>query len=185
MGGDFNVVRRPEEKLGACIHRKVMGEFDAFIEDSALVDLPLNGGSFTWSSRREDPSFCRLDRFLVSPEILQNWPDVIQKLFLNKISDHSPIAIRRISWNNGPKPFRWFESWADETGYDQVVEEAVTQSKGKGIGAVLKTCKSHSKIWLQSRSKRNPDSSSILEKMITDLEDLVQNEKATSVQKKN
>ncbi|GMJ04145.1 hypothetical protein HRI_004083700 [Hibiscus trionum] len=65
LGGDFNIVRRPEEKLGALVQHRAMGDFPDFIEDLGLVDLPLNGGSFTWSSHREELSYYRLDKFLM------------------------------------------------------------------------------------------------------------------------
>ncbi|GMI78058.1 hypothetical protein HRI_001475100 [Hibiscus trionum] len=170
IGGDFNVVKTPKEKLGAQIHRKEMNEFEEFIEDIKVVDLPLSGGSFTWCSRREDPSFCRLDRFLVSTEILQEWPDIVQRLMSNRISDHHPITLQRNYLNVGPKPFRWFESWSDEFGYDETVAKAVSSAAGKGIVQVLTACKLQSRNWYQSRKKASQASSASLEKKVADLE---------------
>jgi hypothetical protein len=44
-----------------------MMEFSDFIFEQGLTDLPLTGGSFTWSNN-ENPTWSRLDRFLVSPD---------------------------------------------------------------------------------------------------------------------
>ena len=40
--------------------------FSEFIEDLNLSDLPLEGGSYTWSRGSVRPSMSRIDRVLVS-----------------------------------------------------------------------------------------------------------------------
>ncbi|KAK8701556.1 hypothetical protein V6N13_019943 [Hibiscus sabdariffa] len=70
MGGDFNTVVSKEEKYGVTLSRMAMLTFSEFIDDLCLVDFPLHGGKFTWSNLREYPSFSRLDRFLLSSDIL-------------------------------------------------------------------------------------------------------------------
>ncbi|KAL4341440.1 hypothetical protein GQ457_08G019460 [Hibiscus cannabinus] len=78
LGVDFNIIRSKDEKIGVCFNSRAMRDFSDFIESSALVDIPLNGGRFTWSNFRDVPSFSRLDRFLVSAEVLLVWPDLLQ-----------------------------------------------------------------------------------------------------------
>ncbi|KAK8698655.1 hypothetical protein V6N13_114766 [Hibiscus sabdariffa] len=80
VGGNFNIIRFPEEKVGVSWNRGAMEKFSEFIEDLSLIDLPLQGGNFTWSNFRENASFSRLDRFLISSEVLKEWPDLYQKL---------------------------------------------------------------------------------------------------------
>ena len=48
--GDFNIVRFPSERLGNSRLTPAMELFLEFIEDLNLIDLPLEGGSYTWSS---------------------------------------------------------------------------------------------------------------------------------------
>ena len=51
--GDFNVVRFPSEQRGGSRLTPAMEKFSEFIEDLNLIDLPLEGGRFTWSSGTE------------------------------------------------------------------------------------------------------------------------------------
>ena len=68
VGGDFNVVRFPEEKGGKRGCSSAMKAFNEVINELQLVDLPLLGGSVTWSNGM---SASRIDRFLVNSE----WED--------------------------------------------------------------------------------------------------------------
>ena len=48
--GDFNIVRFPSEWLGGSRLTPTMENFFEFIEELSLIDLPLEGGSYSWSS---------------------------------------------------------------------------------------------------------------------------------------
>ena len=45
-----------------------MHAFSNFIVDLGLMDIPLEGGLFTWSNNREVAAKSRIDRFLLSPD---------------------------------------------------------------------------------------------------------------------
>ena len=45
--GDFNVVRFPSERLESNSFTTAMREFSNFISEQDLIDLPLQGGTFT------------------------------------------------------------------------------------------------------------------------------------------
>ena len=64
--GDFNVVRFLSEHLGFNSFIAAMQKFSNFISEQGLIDLPLQGGAFTWSNSQEVASKARLDRFLFS-----------------------------------------------------------------------------------------------------------------------
>ena len=68
LGGDFNVVQFPSERSGSSPFTSAMIDFSDFISEQGLIDLPLEGGTFTWSNFREVASHSRLDRFLLSSD---------------------------------------------------------------------------------------------------------------------
>ena len=45
--GDFNIIRFPSERLGRSRLTPAMEIFSEFIEELNLIDLPLEGGSYT------------------------------------------------------------------------------------------------------------------------------------------
>ena len=55
-----------------------MENFSEFIKELSLIDLPLEGGSYTWSSGSDQPLMSRIDRVLVSHNWEDLYPDVIQ-----------------------------------------------------------------------------------------------------------
>ena len=48
--GNFSIIRFPSERLGGSHLTSAMENFFEFIEELNLIDLPLEGGSYTWSS---------------------------------------------------------------------------------------------------------------------------------------
>ena len=48
--GDFNIVHFPSEWLGGSRLTSAIENFFEFIEELSLLNLPLEGGSYTWSS---------------------------------------------------------------------------------------------------------------------------------------
>ncbi|XVF60058.1 hypothetical protein PTKIN_Ptkin08bG0012400 [Pterospermum kingtungense] len=79
LGGDFNVVRWSAEKIGPGYNVAAMDKFSEFIKHAELLDLPMAEGKFTRRRNIEVPTFCRLDRFLISSEFLLRFPSLTQK----------------------------------------------------------------------------------------------------------
>lgn len=107
--GDFNAIRSREERVGSrgevSLGAREMKEFDNFLNNMELVDIPLHGRKFTWY-RQGGFSKSRLDRFVVSEEWLNLWPTSAQHVLPRDIFDHYPLIMRHKEEDWGPKPFR-------------------------------------------------------------------------------
>ena len=95
IGGDWNIIRFPGEKLGGCKFTADIRRFSEWINSHSLVDLLLGGASFTWSSHRTQshPAMSRLDRFLVSTDWLEVYPEVLHLALPKLVLDHHPMLI--------------------------------------------------------------------------------------------
>lgn len=127
VAGDFNAVRSSEERRGpgaaSQLHRLESEDFNDFIDDMELVDIPLLGRKFTWV-RPNGRQMSRLDRFLISQEWLTKWPGFVQNVLPRDISDHCPLLFRRMYQNWGPKPFRVLNCWFDDPRFKSFVEDS-------------------------------------------------------------
>jgi len=62
------VVRSPFERTSGGRLSSAMLEFSDFINSCGLIDPPLKGGRYTWSSHEDVPVLSHIDRFLSSVE---------------------------------------------------------------------------------------------------------------------
>ncbi|KAB1671561.1 hypothetical protein, partial [Gossypium barbadense] len=96
VGGDFNAILNDAEKEGG--RRGVrfqMNEFKEVIDEMALVDIKPDSGWFTWVNNRNEGSLIkeRLDRFLTSVEVVENFPFIATKVVRQTQSDHDAIIL--------------------------------------------------------------------------------------------
>nr|GEU51428.1 RNA-directed DNA polymerase, eukaryota [Tanacetum cinerariifolium] len=104
--GDFNEVRSTDERFGSMFNQSSSRLFNHFITSSGLVDVKLEGYSFTWA-HPSATKMSKLVRFLISEEIKIKWAiegDENSKFFhaiINK--KHSQLSILGVfvngDWN--------------------------------------------------------------------------------------
>jgi exonuclease III len=124
LGGDFNMILTLEEKTGGTKKlEQDSGKFRTLIDNLNLVDIENSNGTFTWSNRRSGNQHvaCRLDRFLVTEEILEAG-SCLESLILPKAgSDHWPIALQ-LNLGDPPryKPFRFEKFWLQHPDFQRL-----------------------------------------------------------------
>ncbi|KAL9689013.1 hypothetical protein QQ045_033442 [Rhodiola kirilowii] len=129
IGGDFNSVLGEEERRGSTFNSKDASLFQDFILAMGVVDIPLKGRRFTWGNKS---SASRLDRFLISPEVLSLWPNLEQRGLDKGPSDHAAVTILEGGKSWGFKPFRMLNIWLDQPGVKQMIREAWKVKEGPG-----------------------------------------------------
>ncbi|RVW44615.1 hypothetical protein CK203_110050 [Vitis vinifera] len=63
LGGDFNVILSQRERNRQGRLTGAMRIFAQTVDELELMDLPMQGGAFTWSGGRNNQSWARLDSF--------------------------------------------------------------------------------------------------------------------------
>ncbi|GJW10564.1 RNA-directed DNA polymerase, eukaryota [Tanacetum coccineum] len=120
--GDFNEVRCIEERWGSVFNSHGANAFNSFISNSGLNDIQLEGFSFTWV-HPSATKMSKLDRFLMSNGLLSAFP-LISAICLDRhLSDHRPILLKEVFSDFGPTPFRFYHSWLELPGFDDLVSK--------------------------------------------------------------
>jgi exonuclease III len=119
IGGDFNAIRFPSERLGSVRYAASMEAFSQFIFDKGLLDIPMMGGQFSWSNGH---SWSRIDRFLLSSGWEERFPDAVQRRLSRVLSDHFPIMLVCGETRRGGGYFKFENMWLQHEGFVEEVK---------------------------------------------------------------
>ncbi|GKV38004.1 hypothetical protein SLEP1_g45962 [Rubroshorea leprosula] len=136
LGGDFNAIRSLQERKGGKSARREVKEFEQFIVNNSLTDLPLLGRKYTWY-QPNGQCMSRLDRFLFNDDWMTKWPDLKQWGLARSLSDHCPILVKNETRNWGPKPFKFFNAWLHTPGFREMVAAKWKEFKVQGWGGFI------------------------------------------------
>ncbi|XP_028126752.1 uncharacterized protein LOC114323369 [Camellia sinensis] len=151
VGGDFNKIRLLSERKGCSRRERGMKEFNEFVEQLELSDLPMLGRKFTWCNALEGDRWSRIDRFLLD----SLWMEIFsfnQWGLPRTISDHSPILLKEDDRDWGPKPFKFINAW---TSYPTFLTEIkhiwevaqVSGWAGYRLMRKLSSLRGHLRVW--------------------------------------
>ncbi|GKA45415.1 RNA-directed DNA polymerase, eukaryota [Tanacetum coccineum] len=121
--GDFNEVRDSSERFGSVFNKQGAEAFNAFIANAGLVEVPLGGCSFTWCHKSAS-KMSKLDRFLISDNLMCACPSISSVSLDRFLSDHRPILMRETHYDYGPTPFKFYHYWFEIDGFDKFVEDS-------------------------------------------------------------
>ncbi|XP_022033095.1 uncharacterized protein LOC110934221 [Helianthus annuus] len=157
--GEFNAVRDSSERKNSNFDPVCARDFNDFIDEAGLQEYNLKGMKYTYlTNRGGDCKMSRIDRILVCSNVFNKWPNAYVRALKRELSDHSPIET-----NFGSKPFRWFDSWFERQGCEDLVisvlrENIVQGPSDVGLSMKLKCLRDRLKIWHKSwKSKEMED----------------------------
>jgi exonuclease III len=124
VGGDFNIIRRKEDKNNDNFHARWPFIFNAIIESLDLREIALSGRQYTWANRRAVPTYEKLDRILVRIEMEQKFPLLSVHAQTRSGSDHTPLLLDFGSPAHGGKnvTFSFELSWLRQEGFIEMVK---------------------------------------------------------------
>ncbi|GJW71739.1 RNA-directed DNA polymerase, eukaryota [Tanacetum coccineum] len=179
--GDFNEVHTADERFGSIFNNRGAAAFNSFISAGGLVEVSLGGYSFTWV-HKSATKMSKLDRFLISEDLMSKCPNVSSIILDKFLSDHRPILLRELSLDYGPLPFRFFHHWFEIDGFDSFVSEAwkginVDDSNDMlKLAKKLKILKGLIRSWVKDKKDKASILKNSLKKKIADIDALLDNE---------
>lgn len=161
--GDFNEVRDESERRGSQIDESASKKFNCFIANNNLIDVKIGGSKFTWI-KGGGSKLSKLDRFLINENFEAHWPNVEAISDIRLHSDHKPIILRQVNRNYGNIPFKLYNSWMEEEGFDEMVRKAWTECRMVGthkkifiLMQKLKAVKGGIKDWKKDRDRKTQE----------------------------
>lgn len=124
--GDFNAILGAHERHGGSApQRQACEDFCDFILDCSLLEVPMTGLNFSWSSWRVLGLVeSKLDRALVSEGFLGVWENITARL-LPRSSDHAPLVVVCSDLSSGgPRSFHFWNMWTLHEGFIEVVSDS-------------------------------------------------------------
>ncbi|GJZ32492.1 RNA-directed DNA polymerase, eukaryota [Tanacetum coccineum] len=173
--GDFNEVRSREERRGSVFNQSGARVFNHFISSSGLVDVKLEGYSFTWS-HPSATKMSKLDRFLVSDGVISLFPSITAICLDRHLSDHRPILLRDVQLDFGPIPFRFYHSWFCYDGFDEMVEQTWRSFSHSDRNAMIRFKKKLQDLkiiirqWLKDKRAQLSSSKQIIHMELSDID---------------
>ncbi|GJV02698.1 RNA-directed DNA polymerase, eukaryota [Tanacetum coccineum] len=141
--GDLNVVRGSEERRNSQVNIRETTDFNDFINEAKLIEIPIGGRKFTRVSD-DGLKFSKLDRFLLNEEFMKLWGNTSVVALDRKLLDHCPIILKDVDLDFGPKPFRAFDIWLEET---DIGNEKWSKERFGAVNEMIEMVKKEAMKW--------------------------------------
>ncbi|KAK8985026.1 hypothetical protein V6N11_082645 [Hibiscus sabdariffa] len=172
--GDSNIISNQSKKEGGSSgDNSHIGWFHELLDSTRLLDLPIKGGTFTWSNMRCDDEAIveKLDRILISNEWSLKFPKAIGILEAVIASDHNPIVLLFEGLKKRRKrEFKFESQWLLKDDCSSKVREAwdnqIPCSESNVIVKKLKTIRLRMSKWSRLKFANNKRSIEDIKKRI-------------------
>ncbi|XP_071729093.1 uncharacterized protein [Rutidosis leptorrhynchoides] len=166
--GDWNAVRLANDRSGTEYCATDAFNFNNFINNNVLHEVPLGGLKFTWRTKAGN-KLSKLDRFFVTNNVLMCVDHLKGVVLPRGFSDHSPILLFQEKVDYGPTYFKVFDSWFERAGFDDTVRKEwaeINANNGQHVTKKLRLLKSKLKDWIsQSRKIESVRLKEVVEKL--------------------
>ncbi|XP_020156914.1 uncharacterized protein [Aegilops tauschii subsp. strangulata] len=124
LNGDFNMIYQARDKNNCNINRRMMGRFRRAIDLAGVKEVKCKNRRFTWSSEREDPTLCSIDKVFCNLACEDMHPSFVLMAASTSFSDHCPLVLA-----NGVRPvtkarFRFENFWTVFPHFQETVQHA-------------------------------------------------------------
>jgi exonuclease III len=182
--GDFNMIRYPHEKNNANFHQAEADAFNDCIHSLCLIDLPLIGRQFTWTSKRTIPTLERLDRGFINLAWDKSLPNTILTPLTRRTSDHVPLVVTAATQIPKSKLFRFENYWINQAGFREIVQSAwccrtVNSDSAGLLAAKLKETRRGLKNWSKQHSNMYQQESDC--RLVINLLDHIEEQRSLSI----
>lgn len=118
VGGDFNLVRRIEEKSSGNVNTNLMEAFNNFVAETELREMHRGGSQYTWTNKQTNPIMVVLDRVFMNMSMEAHFPLASAHSVTRIGSDHNPLVVDLFSNRGGrSRIFRFETAWLKQDGF--------------------------------------------------------------------
>eukprot|EP00253_Pinus_taeda_P033361 PITA_33361 len=182
LGGDLNFSIGNAEAWGPSAKEDPLSDFFSnTLHSHNLIDVNLIKAKPTWRNRRigEGRVAKRLDRFLISEDLMSSIPMIRQWVGEGGNSDHFPILLEFKKPPPKPaSPFKFNAAWLQEESFNTLFRDTwshsgstQTGSKGAHFWDNLRRLKKATIEWAKARKKAQNEELSLIDANLRDLEE--------------
>jgi hypothetical protein len=163
LAGDFNLVRSQQDKNTTVSNPALISAFNDKINEIGLLELPLVGCRFTWTSKRDEPTLARLDRAFHNAAFGNLFPSSSLCALPRPTSDHTPLLVTLSTEIPKSNIFRFENAWLLNNSFLPSILPVWTAAPGHtdaagNIAGRLKAVRAEVKVWVGATGRHLPSS---------------------------
>lgn len=109
--GDFNLTRWLSDRPGVLRGLSLMTLFNDLIRYLEMEDVQLENRAYTWSSKRPQPNFSRIDRVFLTQGWSLRFPMISLRALEMVVSDHCPLVLSCCQRRPIKRELKWENYW--------------------------------------------------------------------------